>query len=385
MRRVCFLFNHDQINQVAHSLPIALQMMEMDGVEVTLAFADKLLEDYVQTILGDKFWRFQTKRLTVQSTGSKTFVAAFERLIPARKIAVYRDNLDFFRTFDALVVSEKTSLLLKSRYGLADLKFIHTRHGAGDRAIGFNRESAQFDLVLVSGPKISRRLVNEAGVDPAKIRMVGYPKFDLHAERRIPSPFQDQSRPTILYAPHPSPKLSSYYRMGMDVVKSIARSGRFNLILAPHVMLMQRNWVVTVSPPAIAKVPRPDKSDLMRDNVVYDPGSPASADMSYTNFADLYIGDVSSQIYEFLLRPRPCLHLNAHEIDWRGNPDFAHWTTGPVIEPHDNIVGAIDNAIASFPDFKCVQEDLFADTIDVRAVPAGLRAARAVVGFLNGN
>ena len=383
MRRVCFLFNHDQIHQVAHSLPIALRMVEMDGVEVTLAFSDSRLEEHVRAISGARYRRFRTARLALESVGSMVFAKALQKVIPARKIAVYRDNLDFFRQFDALVVSEKTSLLLKSRYGLADLQLIHTRHGAGDRAIGFNRESALFDLVLVSGPKIARRLMEEARLDPAKICIVGYPKFDLYADQHMPSPFPDNSRPTILYVPHPSPKLSSYYRMGKKVVESIARSGRFNLIFAPHVMLMQRRWSVSVSPPSLAKVRWPDEKALAMDTVLFDPGSVASTDMSYTNLADAYVGDVSSQIYEFLVRPRPCLHLNAHDVDWRGNPDFAHWTTGPVIGPQEDVVDALDLAISTFSHYRNAQEALFADTFDVATEPAGLRAARVVMGFLD--
>src|SRR3546814_12960419 len=79
---------------------------------------------------------------------------------------LYRDNLDFFRTLDMLVVAEKTSLLLKSRYGLSNLFMVHTRHGAGDRAIGFDKASAGFDHILCSGEKIRRRLIVDAGVDP---------------------------------------------------------------------------------------------------------------------------------------------------------------------------------------------------------------------------
>ena len=85
-----------------------------------------------------------------------------------------------------LHVAEKTSLILKTRYGLTDLKIVHTRHGAGDRAIGFNPESAKFDLVLVSGPKIRDRLIAEAGLTPDQIALVGYPKFEAaDAARRV--------------------------------------------------------------------------------------------------------------------------------------------------------------------------------------------------------
>ena len=55
------------------------------------------------------------------------------RAIPSAKLLLYRDNLDFFRSLDVLVVPEKTSLALKDQFGLDRLKIVHTRHGAGDR------------------------------------------------------------------------------------------------------------------------------------------------------------------------------------------------------------------------------------------------------------
>src|SRR3546814_2965461 len=46
-----------------------------------------------------------------------------------------------------------------------------------------------------------------------------------------------------------------------------------------------------------------------------DLGSERSIDMSYTGSADLYLGDVSSQVAEYLYRPRPCVFLNAQGVD----------------------------------------------------------------------
>ncbi|MGH1560343.1 hypothetical protein ACRAWD_27250 [Caulobacter segnis] len=112
---------------------------------------------------------------------SKVAARTLESLVPAAKLLVYRDNLDFFRSLDILVVAEKTSLVLKTRYGLKNLRIVHTRHGAGDRAIGFDKASAGFDHVLVSGAKIRDRLISEAGIAAEAISIVGYPEFDLAA------------------------------------------------------------------------------------------------------------------------------------------------------------------------------------------------------------
>lgn len=385
MARICFLFNHDQLHQLAHSLPIALELAASGQHEVVLATGSERLEQRLRELAGPALERMGLVRLDLRSGLSRLATGALERIVPARKILLYRDNLDFFRGFDALVVSEKTSLLLKTRYGLDRLKIIHTRHGAGDRAIGFGKESARFDLVLVSGPKIARRLEAEAGVDPARIRIVGYPKFDLFADHRIPNPFPDPSRPIVLYTPHPSPRLSSYYRMGPRVLAELAASERYNVIFAPHVMLFQRRYTITIAPPAIERVPPIDPAVEACPHIVVDRGSPAATDMSYTNLADIYCGDVSSQIYEFLLRPRPCLHLNAHGVEWQGNPDYAHWQTGPVVGPEANIVEALDRAVPTHPQYAARQQELFADTFSTGAQSAAIRAAAAVTSFMEEN
>jgi hypothetical protein len=64
-----------------------------------------------------------------------------------------------FRRLDILVVAELTILLLTDEAGLGHVKFVHTRHGAGDRAGSLPRELAGFDLILTAGSKIRERLI----------------------------------------------------------------------------------------------------------------------------------------------------------------------------------------------------------------------------------
>src|SRR5690606_14028882 len=100
--------------------------------------------------------------------------------------------------------------------------------------------------------------------------------------------------------------------------------------------------------------------------------------------ADVYIGDVSSQVYEFLYRPRPCLHLNAHGVSWQRDPDYTHWRAGPVVGPDADIVDAVDRAIATHGDYLATQRELLSDTFSVTAEPATDRAARAIATFVHG-
>ncbi|WP_073973709.1 hypothetical protein [Erythrobacter donghaensis] len=385
MKRICFLFNHDQTHQLAHSLPIALALAGRGEHHVTLAYArEGARAEIARQADPVLLARMELVQLGLKRGGSQMLAGVLERIVPATKLLLYRDNLDFFRSFDAVVVAEKTSLLLKTRYGLRNVKLIHTRHGAGDRAIGFNPESAKFDLVLVSGPKIRDRLIADAGLNPEQIALVGYPKFDLCAHNRFADRFPAPERPTVIYNPHPSPKLSSWFKHGAQVLEAFRQQDRYNLIFAPHVMLFQRSFVVTVDPPSLARVRAPGPEFAGEPRIHIDTGSGASSDMSYTNRADIYLGDVSSQVYEFLRSPRPCLFLNSHGVDWRGDPNYLHWQAGPVLGSADGLLDAIDAAVAAHPDYAPTQQALIDATFSQSERPSAERAADAITAFLEG-
>ena len=385
MSRICFLFNHDQTHQLAHSLPIALALAGRGEHRIVLAYAREAIRaEIVRQADPELLAKVELVHLTLKSGTSQFLASALERIVPATKLLIYRDNLDFFRSFDAVVVSEKTSLLLKTRYGLDNLKLIHTRHGAGDRAIGFNPESARFDLVLVSGPKIRDRLIKDAGLRPEQIALVGYPKFDLCADNRFADHFPAPARPTVIYNPHPSPKLSSWFKHGEAVLEAFRGQDRYNLIFAPHVMLFERKWVVTVDPPSLARVAPPGPEFAGEPRIHIDTGSGASSDMSYTNRADIYLGDVSSQIYEFLREPRPCLFLNSYGVNWQDDPNYLHWRAGPVLTSADGLLDAIDSAVAAHPDYAPTQQALIDATFSLSARASAERAADAISAFCEG-
>lgn len=382
--RIGFLFNHDQVHQVAHSLPIALSLALADADAEILAIttSPRLSAEVIRLGRGVVGSRIQLVELGLTRRASRLAKATLEGVLPAAKLLVYRDNLEFFRSLDVLVVAEKTSLILKTRYGLKDLKIIHTRHGAGDRAIGFDKASAGFDHVLVSGPKIRDRLVREAGVNPASISMVGYPKFDIVTGAGAIHPMIEDERPVVLYNPHVSPHLSSWYEMGRQVLDWFVEHEEYNLIFAPHVMLFERPYVLTIDKLRIDRPGRIEERYLRAPNIHIDLGSRASTTMAYTNRADIYLGDASSQVYEFLVRPRPCVFLNPHRLAWKGDPNFAHWTAGPVIEDVSELGEALARARRDHPLIHLpIQRALFDQSFDITDEPSSVRAARAVARF----
>ncbi len=96
--------------------------------------------------------------------------------------------------------------------------------------------------------------------------------------------------------------------------------------------------------------------------MLIDRGGLRSCDMSYLNAADIYLGDVSSQIYEFIRQPRPYVFLNAHQTDYFNDPSYASWRFGPVVRNVGDLPGALRLAQNHGDHYLPIQKDRFAYT-----------------------
>lgn len=379
--RIGFLFNHDQIHQVAHGLPIALALAKQGtGAEIIICSTNERITREIRALAGNSIDDDLTLiELGLASRSSRMLHALAGGVIPASKLLMYKDNLEFFRSLDVLVVPEKTSLLLKDHFGLDRLKIIHARHGAGDRAIGFNKASARFDHVLAAGPKIRDRLVAEGGVSPDKISVVGYPKFDLFPRPRA-NRLGGGTRPVVLYSPHVAPHLSSWYRYGRDILTWFAEHPQYELIFAPHIMLFERKIVVTIQPPRIGRPGSIPKKVWESENILIDRSSRALTTMDHLNRADIYLGDASSQVYEFLIEPRPCIFFNAHAFDWEQDRNFAHWQLGRVVSGVGQLGDALSSAFAEHQSrYLPLQQMMVNYTFELTSTASSVRAAKAIM------
>jgi hypothetical protein len=363
-----------QIHQAPHSLPIAVELARRHPeVEV---------------------------RVAALTTGHLDFVRAYARLFPeahmgfdllalpelvrdgigrnghqvGRKLMGLVLNRSYFDSFDALVVPERTSLILR-RLGVRRPKLIWTRHGAGDRASGFQQEIAKFDFVIMAGAKLERRLLDAGLIRPGHYVTGVYAKFDYVGLKPRPRPPFDNGRPTILYNPHFRRSLSSWPLAGAAVLDWAAGQADYNLVFAPHLRLFD--------PPTERKY---EAFHGYRDapHVRIDLGSTASVDMTYTLSADIYLGDVSSQVAEFVTRPRPCVFLNPRRFAWRGDPNFAFWELGEVTEAADRLSDVMPAAIAAQSSRDRRQRDYVADTFGAPGEPTAHIGADAIATYLGG-
>ena len=378
--RVGFLYNHDAPHQIPHTAPIIAELAK--SADVTVLTSSEAQENVVRGLLAPAVQRgIHFVRLKM-SPAMRLLRPIGDWAAPFSRIAILRHNANFLASFNALVVPETTTTFLKSRFGLKDLRLIYLPHGAGDRAAGFEAPTKLFDLVLLSGPKVRDRMLAEGLITAENHRIVGYPKFDA-IDLTARKTFFGDAKPVVLYNPHFHPYLSSWYGMGLDVIRYFAGQDRFNLIVAPHVMLYRRRIHISREHRLIRwrrDVPR----DLPRSpNIHFDFGSPNSIDMSYTLSADIYLGDVSSQIYEWIVKPRPAIFLNSHGAAPAHDPNYSHWSLGQVIDKVRDLPAALAQALPFSAGMRQRQQAAFDYNFSRTGEPAAHRAARAIVEFLD--
>lgn len=317
------------VHHVFHTMPVACALARRNGVEVTVFVADAPTEETVAKVKADLGGAVRIERMKRP--------AIADRLLGAHraKLPLLWRNRRRLKSFDAIVLPERTSLVLR-RMGVTRPAYMNLPHGAGDRAISVEPRYKQFDRILVAGPKTAERMAG-TGVDPAKIRQVGYPKAEyLAGMARAREPFFNNDRPVVFFNPHFRRELSSL-DAAQQVIAAITTQTDYNLIVAPHIRSFMgateeehRRWQAMAVP----------------DRVMVDTGSPRLIDMSYVAAADLYLGDVSSQVYEFLLlKLRPCVFVNAHDVTWQDDLSYRHWHLGTVVSP-DAVVSGLNEAFA---------------------------------------
>lgn len=379
--RIGVILNHFEPHQVPHATPYAFALSRLRpdwtvdllcSTEAEMAFATEIAR------------RFPGQRTTARRLKVPT---AFRMLDPvlrqitfARKGAVLQANVGLLASYDALIVPELTSLALRRSRRMAGVRMIFTGHGAGDRYDNpfgmFDQRVDGFDLVLLQGRRILQTLHAEGRLRNTRHAVIGYPKYE--AVPQEPLRLFDDDRPVVVYNPTQNPRGTSWHAVGAQVLDRLAARGDLNVIFAPHALLFKRGWTRGARLPS-----------RFRDHprLRIDLGSRASADMTYLRAADLYLGDQSSQVYEFINRPRPCVFLNPARAEWHGNPCYRSWTFGPVVEDIADIDRSIDAALNDFPRWRPAQQaalddDAIGPDAPFADAPASERGARAIAAFL---
>ncbi len=358
--------------QAYHVADIAFELAEREGLYVEIiALAAETL-DQVRRLERDDRDR-QIPRLLLHVPAHLRLLQKL-RVFGSLKTWVMRDrrNVELLSEFDAIVTPTDHARFLRPLLDPLPA-MIYVNHGIGGRAASYSNKYLGFDFVLLAGANDERRLLESRRIQPGHYAVIGYPKFDVarRLSRRAVKLFAND-RPTVLFNPHSKRALRSWEKFARPLIDHAARTGEFNLIVAPHAKLFGRR-------------PRSEwrrwQSLAMPGHVLVDLGSERSLDMTYALAADIYAGDVSSQVYEFLAERKPCVFLNAHGVVWHGNPDFPNWGLGDVVDTPAAAIEAIRTAPERHPLYADRQRERMAAVVN-RTPGAAKRGADAVLAFL---
>lgn len=362
--QVGFLFMGGS-HQMLHMAPVAAELGRSGDADVTAFVDDAASETALRVILRDLQADIAIELLPIPAWARPVVRARAKtpRVVGGRRRLIGQD---------VVVAAERTSTILKRLPGEKPY-MVHIPHGAGDRAQGFEARIALFDHVIVPGMKSRERMIERGVVRPGNVSVSGYIKLAaLRARSRDAAPLFANGRPTVVYNPHFSDTLSSWHSCGKALIAAFQAQDRYNLVFAPHVRLAAR----------LSEAERAEIAAMaIEGHILIDFGSARSIDMSYTLGADIYVGDVSSQIYEFLSTPRPCVFLNPGATDWRDDPDYAFWHFGEVVTDPADILAAIDRAGTAHPHYAGRQIQAVGRAFGPMDASPIVRAAKIVRGL----
>jgi hypothetical protein len=267
-----------------------------------------------------------------------------------------------------VVCAEQTSLWLPRALPFLPMRFVKTSHGVGSMSARDDpRRRAAYRMLLPS--ELERDTYLARGFAPDRVIATGYVKSAFRPPAAA-LPF-DGSRPVLVYAPHWQRHRSSWWAWGREIVAMLAAQDRFDVIVAPHQRLVERD------PASRAVLAAAGGAHV---HVAGDDF--ARVDGTYMAAADLYLGDTSSQVVEYLANPRPCVFLNPDRLNWRATDDHDFWSCGEVVDELGALPGVLARAAAEHPRYLDVQRAYAAAALGVTGPRAAENAADAVLEAL---
>ena len=124
-----------------------------------------------------------------------------------------------------------------------------------------------------------------------------------------------------------------------DIIQYFQNNNQYNLIFSPHPLIKNYSSRNNIDI---------DFDKIKSNNIIVDFYSNDTVDGSYLNVADVYIGDVSSMVTDFIIKKnKSCIFINSHNIDWQNNKSFEFWNCGKVINKLTEFDSTIDSALKS--------------------------------------
>ncbi|MDT0687088.1 CDP-glycerol glycerophosphotransferase family protein [Autumnicola psychrophila] len=370
--KIGFIFL-DEIHHIFHFISIATELSKTQKVSIlTYPSNHDLLRRSIKELDGDN--------ITVEELPTSAFRAFTDKIkgreLPRKGFWIKKNKKYILQTFDAVVFTDYFhKYLLRDRKPGKTPKLLKFPHGTPGRAYAFNKSQLDFDFQLIIG-NFQYRHYKALGLLGNYPALVGYSKLDAvqHKQKEI---FFKNNKPIVLYNPHFDPEFSSWKQEGLQILEYFYSQDAFNLIFAPHLHLFQENK----GGHSASEIP---EKFYQKKNILIDLGSLKSTDMSYLNAADFYLGDVSSQVYEFIISPRPCIFLNPNNLSYKNDINFRFWRCGEVINSAKELNETLAKATADFAKYRTVQKKITEENYYTEeGSTASERGAKAIVSYLD--
>lgn len=368
MKKIAFLYI-DEPYMIYHSVGVAIELAKKTKYQIDLLCVQNnmtLIQEIVSTFKADNikihvlrpYWYF-------------TLPNYISSKIQLKKILFFKYR-NLLKSYDAFVSCKFDDLFLKKVLNKeVYTQYFFTNHGISNRKISFLDYVLDYDLFFILGSK-EREIRDELGHH--NYAEVGFLKPDALIHE-IPKEFFKNKHLTFVYNPHWEKGLTSFNTFAEILLSFFSKEKKYNLIFAPHGILKERN---TSYQRIVSKF-----NDV--ENILIDSGSEYSNTMTYTKYADVYIGDVSSQALEFVyFKERPCLFLDAYNINSNASERPLSWDLGEVISDPKNLEIALERSLSIFESkYKAIQqvfkEEMFYE--DPQYSPSQL-AAQAIINKL---
>jgi CDP-glycerol:poly(glycerophosphate) glycerophosphotransferase len=360
----------DDIHHIHHLAPIAFELSQNPRYDCVI-----FIQTHSQEIVNKIAQLYPADRCQVEVLAPSLWAAIRYSLRQkiCRSERLIRYNLPKLLNHDVFISPDldMDALMMAAKKNGRTCQFCFIPHGAGDRAIPEYANADKIDFMLLCGEKYQRRFIDEHHIAPEKCTIIGYPKFDLTPPAHKPKLFNDD-KPVVIYNPHFATDIASWPQWGLHILEYFYQQSALNCIFAPHRNLFNRILHPRILP----------KKYFNARHIIMDLGSEKSVDMTYTQAADIYLGDISSQVYEFIRVPKPCIFLNAHAVAWQNQPHYLCWQFGAVIDNLADLWNHLSTKPLENP-YSHLQKKFFSETFSITEQAAAKRAADAIHHFLS--
>ncbi|HEC69854.1 MAG TPA: hypothetical protein ENI31_06195 [Candidatus Omnitrophica bacterium] len=331
-KRIYFCYNQS-IHQIYHSIFIAIELsnIQKDYQAVVLSTskeASQIIEEELNSIPNN------VKFIKIKHPGYNRINFSINWFVFLCRLRMHKPQ--------AVVVTDYCDNVFRKL--LLRTFWVYVPHGLANRDFAFEPHIKDYDLVILPGKRDFEEMEKRIGpINNCKI--VGYSKFDyFHYYKLIlPKLFNDE-KPVVLYNPHFEEKESSFFDQGLDLLKALSDTNKYNIIFMPH-------------PDLARKHPKLINKALEFPNVVLV--NRPKINLEYMALADLYITDVSSSAFEFLYFNRPIIYFNTKK---RPKNTYPAWRFGKVAEDLESLISEMKRSLNNPQELEVQRREVFKKT-----------------------